>query len=95
MVQRRGKRLQQRHVECKEHAEARKDFLIIHSIHSISRRLGLDLPLDIGSLGQKSEVDGVQLFLALNKVTAQINIHPLSLHPIISKSCGDRCTTKP
>ena len=80
MVQWRGRQLQQCPVECREHIEACKDFLVIHCLWSISRHIDLVLPLDIGGLRQESEVNGAQLFLTLNKIIAQVTSHPSSHH---------------
>ena len=80
MIQRRGRRLQPSPVACREQAETRKDFLVIHCIRSISSRLDLALPLDAGGLGLESEVDGSQLLLTLNRIKAQVTSHPSPLH---------------
>ena len=93
MVQWKGRQLQQCPVDFREQVEAYKDFLVIHCIQSISRHLDLVLPLDIGGLRQDSE-SMVHLFLTLNRVIVQVTSHPSSLYPIISKSGGDRYTTK-
>jgi len=67
-VQRLGRRLQQRSVECVGQGKARRKPWSSTASRSISGRLDSVLPLDIDRQGRESEADAAQLSLTIIQV---------------------------